>query len=731
MNVQLNSPPPEKRYRYPGAVPFHTGQSHIFFGRQHITKELYKLIRSEPVVVLYGKSGLGKSSLLNAGIVPACREDGIRTPLVIRFGAWTESQQETPLHIIKTALSHSSYPVTFPHWWLPDDDSLWSYAKWWQLNGNGSLLLVFDQFEEIFSYPDHQVTEFQRELAELLNTGIPLRFRRYLETVHAPDLTENEEEILEKPLNIRLLFAVRSDRMHLLNRLNDYLPNVLRHCFELKALTRKDAEDAIRLPASAQGSFITPPFGYTPLALQTLLNFLQDKDDGLVEGILLQMLCEHYERHLVEGKQIFLLDQVYIGDPSEVVRNYYEEKIKELLPIQQYPARRLIEDGLVSESESMRLSLHETYIIRHFDVEKHLLETLVDKRLLRSEPFLRGGYTYELSHDRLVPVVLEARTKRRESEVAEETRRLKSEAEKAKRHNYYMAALFSIAFLFMLAALWFTNYAFEQKKMADDKNKTLVQVGKLFDNLYFYKDQVALIYGKNMKRDGNAYYFINNNGDQITWLQEWDRAEQFDMSGFAKVRKDGRDYLLHITGREYPVTYTLDTINPGISAVDLRGTRLDSFPVTILKHPQLKVLILNGTPDNNNNLKSLPPEISRLDNLQFLYLRYCQLAALPEQIGDLKELQYLDLSNNNLTYLPRRIEELKGQKTYWSFKNPINPYEIGALLELDLSYNELNTLPLQLGALQNLQKLNLSGNPFPYFEIYAINEQLQGCVIIK
>lgn len=75
---------PIKQYRYPGVTPFATGQRHIFFGRQQEIEALHRLIRREPLVALYSKSGLGKSSLLNAGIVPACIDEGIYTPLVIR-----------------------------------------------------------------------------------------------------------------------------------------------------------------------------------------------------------------------------------------------------------------------------------------------------------------------------------------------------------------------------------------------------------------------------------------------------------------------------------------------------------------------------------------------------------------------------------------------------------------------------------------------------------------------
>lgn len=211
--------------------------------------------------------------------------------------------------------------------------------------------------------------------------------------------------------------------MHLLDRLKDYLPNVLRHCFELKALNPKDAEEAILLPAQAVGNFLTAPFNYSPAALQKVLDFLTDHQDGRIEGILLQMLCEHYERQLVEKQGLTKLTTQAVGNPEEVVEKYYEEKINSLPEAQRLPARKLIEDGLVSGEETlsvelkgMRLSLHEIYIKEKFGINKSLLEKLIDSRLLRSEPFIRGGYTFELSHDRLLSPVLNFRKQRLEQE---------------------------------------------------------------------------------------------------------------------------------------------------------------------------------------------------------------------------------------------------------------------------------------------------------------------------
>jgi len=77
----------KNKYRYPGAQPFTTQQKQIFFGRDKDVEKLYDLIRLENLVVLYSKSGLGKSSLINAGIIPNIESDNLLQPFLIRFGA--------------------------------------------------------------------------------------------------------------------------------------------------------------------------------------------------------------------------------------------------------------------------------------------------------------------------------------------------------------------------------------------------------------------------------------------------------------------------------------------------------------------------------------------------------------------------------------------------------------------------------------------------------------------
>ncbi|MEY4106527.1 MAG: hypothetical protein RL181_869, partial [Bacteroidota bacterium] len=421
----LHAPLPARSYRYPGATPFSVEQEHIFFGRAQDTDNLFRLVRRETMVVLYGKSGLGKSSLINAGLIPRFREEGAYHPVSVRFYAHSEGSTESPLAKVKAALSEGFSGETFIDSLLPGDDSLWFHAKRRQLQGGGQPLLLFDQFEELFGYPDTEVNALQLQLAELRHTGLPLRLRRRLEDPLLPALSEEQEDLLEKPLDLRLLFAVRSDRLHLLNRLKDHLPFAMHQAYELQALLPEDAKEAIVRPAAAVGqSFATPAFAFSPEALNRLLDFLGDGQDGRVEGILLQMLCEYYERGQVEGKNgPVLLGLPEVGNPNDVVRNYYRKKISDLPAQNRAAASRLIEEGLVSESQGIRLSLHEANIASEYEVDATTLNALVDSRLLRAEPFPRGGYAYELSHDRLIPAVLEAREESRQAKAREEALR--------------------------------------------------------------------------------------------------------------------------------------------------------------------------------------------------------------------------------------------------------------------------------------------------------------------
>src|SRR5436305_1417986 len=81
-------PPPEFRldreHPWPGLVSFSEADHSFFFGREREVAELARVIRQKTVTVFFGKSGLGKSSILRAGVSPLLRESEF-IPVYIRL----------------------------------------------------------------------------------------------------------------------------------------------------------------------------------------------------------------------------------------------------------------------------------------------------------------------------------------------------------------------------------------------------------------------------------------------------------------------------------------------------------------------------------------------------------------------------------------------------------------------------------------------------------------------
>ena len=225
-------------------------------------------------------------------------------------------------------------------------------------------------------------------------------------------------------------------------------------------------------------------------------------------------------------------------------------------------------------------------------------------------------------------------------------------------------------------------------KAKTETDKALAKADKFIKAIYFYKNRFALTQGD--ENGSKKFFFIDKNGDKIIKLSSWDDAKMFnEKTGFASVGRnkpffsnllDYRDeYLLDTLGNSYKVvhdTRRLSNISSvfeslSITALDLSLKQVDTFPTEILKHPQLKVLIINGMPLQRNNLKTLPAEINILKDLEYLGLSYCHFESLPLYIEKLTKLSYLDLTGNKLKSFPDDIGDLKKLKRLNLKENPI------------------------------------------------------------
>ena len=464
------------------------------------------------------------------------------------------------------------------------------------------------------------------------------------------------------------------------------------------------------------------------------------------------MLCEHYERRFVEDQGITLLKD--IGDPAEVVRNYYEEKVKMLPEGEVERARRLIEEGLVSKGQGMRLSLHESFIELKFGVDKELLARLVDNRLLRAEPFSRGGYTYELTHDRLVPAVVRMRDQRLEAEAERDRQakldleqrkaqeleeRLAAEAQarqKLQNQNRRVMVLLGASIILGLIALWAFLDGRKQKdnlqaekergdtlvirtqRTLDTLEQTKAKMERIINAFYFYDGRLAMAV-KDLP-GGRKYGFIDKEGRaQIPYI--YDLATPFDENGFARAfRMDERvkadtvtldegtkkqrtkvnydvqyeqvEFILDDTGKEYEVAYAIRDLLPTTRALNLIGTGIKRIPSSIGNFPDLELVFLDGSDNAPNSYNWLPTNLGRLKNLKHFSCSHGELSSSPTWINKLPGLEILDLSHNILTIIPEGM------------------IHQDSLLKLDLAENSLQTIVLNLSPRSQLNLLDLSGN---------------------
>lgn len=134
----------------------------------------------EKLSVLYGKSGYGKSSLLNAGIQPRLDQETAKgkrryVAVPIRFlaaGGQGEDNlfEQFDFHLTR-AMQAAGTTKTANADALPR--TLWGYFKGWQTDATTVFVLLFDQFEELFSYKPEQQLAFRQQLAELLYSDYP------------------------------------------------------------------------------------------------------------------------------------------------------------------------------------------------------------------------------------------------------------------------------------------------------------------------------------------------------------------------------------------------------------------------------------------------------------------------------------------------------------------------------------------------------------------------------
>ena len=141
----------ERRNPFKGLRAFHESDAADFYGRDALIEELVEMVAAALLVTVVGPSGSGKSSLVRAGLIPALREDAIpgsRTWLITEMFPGTHPFEEMEAALVRVAVDR---PPGFFEDLTADERGLARVAKQILTGEDDELLLVIDQFEELFS----------------------------------------------------------------------------------------------------------------------------------------------------------------------------------------------------------------------------------------------------------------------------------------------------------------------------------------------------------------------------------------------------------------------------------------------------------------------------------------------------------------------------------------------------------------------------------------------------
>ena len=411
------SPPPEFRRRYPGTGPFGPEDAALFFGRKRETEELYLRVLSVPLLLQFGKSGLGKTSLLQAGLFPLLRRRPF-LPVMIRLNDSGESLTEAVARSLRESVWNEGVDVgdTTAGLW-----ELLATTTAWREDLLLTPVLVFDQFEEVFTLRDQAFRDgLAAELGALASGIPPERLHGAQPAREAPGAREAPDERPE----VKLLISLKETHLGELEQFSATIPGLFRERLRLEPLSESEARDAVIQPARLQSKpgeppYWTKPFTYDQNALDDMLTYLKGRSD-VIEPFQLQLLCRHAEgiAQRKESTQVVTQDEPVTLTLNDfrgnnafgvVLANFYRDVLARISSLsERRRAAALCEEGLLGSS-GQRLMLEKKQILSDYRVSEHTLDVLGRERLVREERRMESTF-YELSHDRLAESVFAARS---------------------------------------------------------------------------------------------------------------------------------------------------------------------------------------------------------------------------------------------------------------------------------------------------------------------------------
>ena len=418
-----------------GLHPFTEESQQFFFGRDGDIADIFVRVRGNSLTTLYGQSGLGKTSLLGAGLIPKLRVERFR-PVLIRLRY--ESGDLPLIDQVKNALVG-----LYPEHRKANEDlervTLWEIVH--HLKSRPPKLvfeppvLILDQFEEIFtlgqsvkgSKRHSEVADIFTQIADLVENRPPASLHNLFQC--NPNLMR-EYDLNSRPHHV--VIALREDFLSCLEMWKDLVPSLMQNRMPLRLLNGSQALDAVVKPGNKSGRCLVDEETGARI-VRFVANSGPEvdlKDIGAVPP-LLSLVCSELNEIRIKAEKPKIWAEHLDGDAEYILSSFYRKCFAGL----HSKARYLVEDKLVSPAgfrESISFDAAVNFLIgpdlSRYDAEASI-NSLIQSRLLASEN--RGGtQRLELAHDVLIRMAIRSRL---QSEDLAELRSNERELEESRR----------------------------------------------------------------------------------------------------------------------------------------------------------------------------------------------------------------------------------------------------------------------------------------------------------
>lgn len=459
-----DNPAPEERALtperpFPGPDPYRKHDEPYFKGRDDEADELERIVLRSTLTVLFGASGLGKSSLILAGLFPRLERRGTYFPIRVRLKLPDNRGGPTPslADQVTEGLRRAAVAQARDHDHAEKTPTLWEYFHQVEVWGKTFSLLtpvvVLDQFEEVFTLGQENkaateaVDAFRVQLGDLVENRVPEEILRAV-------AGDDRVRWLDRPSEVRVVLSLREEYLPHLEGWRRELPSVMQNRIRLTPMRGDRAEKAI---VDSAGTLLSHPVATRIVQIVAASTHAtkstapreagQGKGAGLsldelsVEPSLLNLFCYQLnERRLGAEKPATSIDDPLVDSAGDRI---LDDFIESCIGGMSTDVREFVEQGLIVSG--YRLSIPVEVAKSEWDVSETDIDTLVTRRLLRRDTRARISYV-EIVHDVLADAIDKARIRREaDLRLQEESRRLTEEAQRTRQRNRRVAAVIATA----------------------------------------------------------------------------------------------------------------------------------------------------------------------------------------------------------------------------------------------------------------------------------------------